>query len=1108
MFHRTQFSENVPYPDETKPPSIVHAVLQQRLSGYRVDFMRGVDSMSADKLVEEIASLVLMADVSDRSSLERLAAGFERLEGVLSSGDEHHVLPPVQEILSRLRGLLGGESEDRNMDLEWIVSSVTAIQQALRRTSASGFIGGRTSSAEPSSDRFVLPELVEPSTFQEFLSAQAATLDEIEEDILAFEKGRPDSLAALRRRIHTMKGEAGVLGLDDLMEVCHALEDFLDLPLPAAERVDRLLEARDWIGRAMDAYGRNRLPEPRAARVILRLRSGAAGGTGGSADGSPVLDLENRPAVSDGDESERVLRTGDTPALTGKVVQEAAGEAARAAEILQEAKQRGADPEMVKDLLGALAALREGVEVFPDFLEMADMARTAETLLSCAHDGGLGLDDTVLGPLLDAVEQVQDALARIFIAVEEGEPFPPVQGLAVLRDRMQDAMKNRPVLPAGPAGSLSGDGGRACVEDVDIPRHVEREPETVSLVSEFVQESGDALDRADEILLEAERRPADPEMVNGLFRVFHTIKGVAGFLDLREVADLAHTTETLLNRVREGGLQLAGPVLNLVFDATEMMRGMIAGIRRALEQGTVFPSVPGLQALLETIKSAIAGNLPLEPDPPRFPPDARLGEVIREIASVPPEKIERALRTQKKTGQRLGEVLIAEGLVRPKDVGKALRAQSQARDAVTGPAKIKETVKVDLDRVDNLVAMIGELVIVESMVVHAPEISALSSTRVRKSLAQLANITRELQDIGMRMRMVPVRSVFQKMARMVRDLSRKSGKQVELEVSGEGTEMDRSMVEQINDPLVHMIRNAVDHGIESPEERRKSGKPPKGSVRLSAYHEGGGIVIEIKDDGRGLDREAILKKAQEKGLAGERDNLSEREIYNLIFAPGFSTAKEVTEVSGRGVGMDVVRRNIEKMRGRVQISSTPGKGSSFKMVLPLTLAIIDGMLVACGEDRYLIPTLSIVESVQPKADMLLSVADRRELINIRGEVMPLLRLNRLLQIRTAKADPTQGLAVVIESGGRKVALLVDEVITQQQVVIKNFESKAIDIRVFSGAAILSDGTVGLILNPDEIADLLDAGSARVHETGGGPPGGAITTTTGAPYTPMNQEVRI
>jgi two-component system chemotaxis sensor kinase CheA len=376
-----------------------------------------------------------------------------------------------------------------------------------------------------------------------------------------------------------------------------------------------------------------------------------------------------------------------------------------------------------------------------------------------------------------------------------------------------------------------------------------------------------------------------------------------------------------------------------------------------------------------------------------------------------------------------------------------------------------------------MVEMIGELIIVESMVIHAPEISQLTSLKVRNYLNQLTKISRDLQNVAMRMRMVPVRGAFQKMARLVRDLSRKTGKDIVLEQAGEDTEMDRSMVERIEDPLVHLVRNSIDHGIEATADRKAAGKAPRAVIRLSAYHEGGSIVVELSDDGRGLQREKILAKAREKGLIEEGRDLSEQEVFNLIFLPGFSTAAKVTEISGRGVGMDVVKRNIEGMRGRVSVGSRPGQGTTFKLVLPLTLAIIEGMLVACGKEKYIIPSLSIVESLRPTQDMISLAAGRGEIINVRGEILPLLRLHRLLEMEGPDRAATDGHVVVLEALGRKLGIVVDDVLTQQQVVIKPLGQGIGDTDYLSGAAILSDGRVGLILNVDRLSSLA-AGRGR------------------------------
>ena len=586
----------------------------------------------------------------------------------------------------------------------------------------------------------------------------------------------------------------------------------------------------------------------------------------------------------------------------------------------------------------------------------------------------------------------------------------------------------------------------------------QRDADTIALIGEFLSESEEGLSRADQILMTIEDTAASADSINGLFRVFHTIKGVAGFLELFDIQSLAHTTESLLNGCREGLYPLIGARLDLVFDATAMMRKILAELAAAVEASREFTTAEDIPSLVARLQAALE---------PSFEGGARKAEKRQEMES-------------RQEDVRLPGPSPPPDEVREESVQNIAAEATAAAPAANrapgseggGDPKLRATIKVDLERVDRLVEMIGELVVVEAMVVGAPEIAHSASARVRNCLSQLEKVTHDLQDVGMRMRMLPVSGVFQKMARMARDVGRKAGKQVRVVLSGEQTEMDRSMVEQISDPLVHMIRNSIDHGIEPPDVRRKAGKPEEGKVRLSACHEGGHVVIEISDDGRGLNREAILKKAIAQGLIQATDTLSEDEINSMIFAPGFSTAEKVTDISGRGVGMDVVRRNIDAMRGRVTIKSIPGQGTTFKITLPLTLAIIDGMLVACGKERYIIPTLSIIESIQPEASMLVTQGASNEMLNMRGSILPLLRMDRLLGAKGAIQDPSKGLVVIIEGSGRRVGLLVDEVIAQQQVVIKSMGEGVGEVPFVSGAAILSDGRVGLIVNVEGIVSLI------------------------------------
>jgi two-component system chemotaxis sensor kinase CheA len=314
------------------------------------------------------------------------------------------------------------------------------------------------------------------------------------------------------------------------------------------------------------------------------------------------------------------------------------------------------------------------------------------------------------------------------------------------------------------------------------------------------------------------------------------------------------------------------------------------------------------------------------------------------------------------------------------------------------------------------------------------------------------------------MRMVPLKATFGKMARLARDVSRKLGKNVDFVTEGEETEIDRNLVDIVNDPLVHMVRNAVDHGVETPEERRAAGKPEQGRVKIAAYHSAGSVVVEISDDGKGLDRQVLLAKARERGLVGENAELSDREVFNLVFEPGFSTAKVVTDVSGRGVGMDVVKKNIERLRGTVEIRSEKGAGSVFKMSLPLTLAIIDGMVIRVGCETYVIPTISIIRSVKPAEEDVSTVFGKGEMLRLQGRLIPLYRIGRVYGLAGAKEEIKEAIVVMVEDEERQAGLVVDELVGRQQVVIKSLGQTMKNIPGISGGAIMPDGRVGLILD--------------------------------------------
>lgn len=385
------------------------------------------------------------------------------------------------------------------------------------------------------------------------------------------------------------------------------------------------------------------------------------------------------------------------------------------------------------------------------------------------------------------------------------------------------------------------------------------------------------------------------------------------------------------------------------------------------------------------------------------------------------------------------------------------------------------SIRVDIDKIDRLVNMVGELVITQAMLQAQTRILSVEEhPQLLRGVDDLAQHMRELQEAVMAVRMQPIRSVFARMPRIVRDIAQQTGKDIRLLTEGENTEVDKTIVEQLADPLMHMIRNAADHGIELPHVRSQAGKPEQGTIKLKAYHQGGQIIIEVSEDGAGLNHQRILQKAKEKGLIAPDADLTEDMIHNLIFLPGFSTAEKISNISGRGVGMDVVKRNITEIGGAVQVRSELGKGSCFTINLPLTLAILDGMIIRVGREHYIIPITSIIETLRPRREHVHPVPGASDVLEVRGAFISLVRLHRIFNIRDAEDDPTKALVVLVECGERKLGLVVDELIGQQQVVIKSLESNTDPVAGVSGATILGDGKVSLILDILGIGALMHA----------------------------------
>lgn len=616
------------------------------------------------------------------------------------------------------------------------------------------------------------------------------------------------------------------------------------------------------------------------------------------------------------------------------------------------------------------------------------------------------------------------------------------------------------------------------------------------LVQLFCAEAQDLLQDIEQGVLVLEANPSDTNTINTLFRAFHTFKGNVGVMNLVVLQQLTHELESLLDAARRGTFQLGRESFDVILTGEDVLKRYVDEMSKLLgsnEQKTTIPlPIPRLIAKVRGLlaQGRTAAPVPTPPAKPAAPAAAKSQPVAAPAAVAapapppapvtteqaasapvtPPQSVVAPAAPTPAAGTPVPVTPVSASPVPESDdsASAAAAPKAQQRSAASTAAGI---VRVDTLKLDSLIDLVGELVIAQSMVVQNTEVTTLSDGHLSRSLSQLRGITSDLQRTAMSLRMVPIRNTFQKMSRLVRDLALQQGKDIQLLLQGEDTELDRTIVEELSDPLIHMIRNSADHGIEPADQRLAKGKAAAGTITLRAFHQGGLIVIEIKDDGRGLNPDRIRAKAIERGLIRAEDSLDEESIFELIFAPGFSTAEQVTDLSGRGVGMDVVRRNIEKMRGTVEIQSEVDRGTTFTISLPLTLAIIEGLLVGVGDQRYIVPTLSVRESFRPLPGMVSTVQGRGEMVSVRGRLTPMLRLGRHLNTPSRAVDPTQGIVVVVESGQESRCLFVDELIGKQEVVIKSLGDMFRSQTEFAGAAILGDGRVGLILDINSLVKL-------------------------------------
>ncbi len=725
----------------------------------------------------------------------------------------------------------------------------------------------------------------------------------------------------------------------------------------------------------------------------------------------------------------------------------------RISEILLALERGEEDPELIPDLFRQWHIIKGGAGLM-GFHGVEGVAHAAEDALGSVKRGERLFTPALATALIQAHDTIRTLLEEL---QDKGEAVTDPAGVIEALRATAAAEAEAEASGSGPAEEDSP--GPAPADEPPAGGGQEEGPgggEDDEILREFFLESWEIMEELDQDLVTLEENPDDKELLNKIFRAAHTLKGSSSFLGFEQISRVTHRVEDIFNKLRRDEMTLTPEAMDVVLEATDRVRKLL----EAAQNGTPPPPVDDV---LDALAEALEGGRP-----------RRLGEILVEDEGVPKEAVEEALK-DKTPDKPLGEVLVEKAVVSPEVVQRSLAKQKEP--GRPGPSRAEQTIRVDVDRLDTLMNLVGELVLAKNRLARLrgqmeerlggePLVEDLTETS-----AQIDLVASDLQIAVMKTRLVPIGKVFRKYPRMVRDLSRSLHKEIRLEIEGENTELDKSVVETIGDPLVHLIRNAADHGIETPEERVRAGKRREGTVRLAACHEGNHIVVTVEDDGKGMDPERLKAKAVEKGILSPQEaaTMSPREAYNLIFAPGFSTAEQITNVSGRGVGMDVVRTNIQQLNGLIEIDSTPGQGTRVEVRIPLTLAIIQALLVRCGSEVYAIPLVSVVETVRVEPGQIQSL-DGFPVLRLREQVVPLIRLESLLRV-PGREPPEREYVVVLGLAEKRVGVVVDGLLGEEEVVIKSLGGYLSDTPAIAGATIRGDGRVTLILDVTQVLEL-------------------------------------
>jgi two-component system chemotaxis sensor kinase CheA len=700
-------------------------------------------------------------------------------------------------------------------------------------------------------------------------------------------------------------------------------------------------------------------------------------------------------------------------------------------------------------------------EIFRPVEGLSEVGRLCALLSRLAERmGSEGLEDSVLPLLNEALTALDDLLQRRKSGPEAAAVLNETARKAARIDAVSPAVKS----PAQETPAPSQDDKSVVAYSEDYFAGIVSDRRMLLLL---VDEAREHLDKAQFTLVELEHDEGNAENINLVFRAFHTIKGSSAFLGLRNIEEVAHEVESMLVLVRDGRMRVTADLVNVIFFGIELLRELL-GVMEANDCDPVklpasFRRVD-IFSYIRIIRRILAEY-----------PHRKIGEILVDEGKLHPEQAAKILSRQVETGEKFGAIAVDEKLVTQNDVQEAIRRQKL-------PAAKRSTwVKVSNERLNSLVDAVGELVINQSMLQQAIRSrTGNGSEAEEKVIVQLEGITTNIKNLVLSMGMVPIAEVFNKLRVVARNTSQELGKTVSLDIRGEETELDRNVIEAIYDPLVHMTRNAIDHGLETPAERESLGKDRVGRLTIEARHKGNGIEIAVTDDGKGIHRDIVLAKAVETGLVTSEAAaaMSDRDVYSLLFLPGFSTAKEVTEVSGRGVGMDVVRKNVEEIRGRIEVESEEGSYTRFIIRLPLTLAIIDGFVVTAGVNRYVYPFQSIEEIVVPDASSIRMTADGGMMIHHRGAFIPVVFAGEVFMETSFVKEISKAILIILTFDNRSYAVAVDRVVGKQEIVVKSLGEVLAHLPYFSGGTIFGDGTIGFVVDIQSFLDSVKFSGGR------------------------------